>query len=257
MKTLDLNCDMGEGFGVYAMGDDQALLDHVNSANIACGFHAGDPGTMARTVRAAQARGVAIGAHPGLPDLLGFGRRAMAVSAAEAYDMVVYQIGALQAVAAAAGTRVRHVKTHGALDNMAVVDEKLSEAIGRAVRDVDASLLLYALSGSITAAVARDLGLRVVSVVYADRSYQDDGTLTPRRQPGAMITDLQQSVAQVRDMLERGFVRARSGREIPIEAHALSLHGDQPGALAFATGLTQALRASGVTLAPAAGASKA
>ena len=185
MNTLDLNCDMGEGFGVYTMGDDEALLESVNSANIACGFHAGDPGTMARTVRAAAARGVAIGAHPGLPDLLGFGRRAMAVSPAEAYDLVVYQIGALQAVAAAAGTRVRHVKTHGALDNMAVVDEKLSEAIGRAVRDVDASLLFYAMSGSITAAVARGLGLQVVNVVYADRSYQDDGTLTPRRQPGA------------------------------------------------------------------------
>jgi 5-oxoprolinase (ATP-hydrolysing) subunit A len=247
-KTIDLNCDMGEGFGVYNAGDDAALLAHVTSANIACGFHAGDPGTMARTVRLAVKHSVAVGAHPGLPDLQGFGRRDMALSADEAYDLVVYQVGALQAVAAAAGTRVRHVKAHGALYNMAARDERLSDAIARAVRDVDASLLLYALAGSVTVPIARQLGLRVACEVFADRSYQDDGTLTPRRLPGAMITDLQQAIAQVRRMVQDGSVRALSGREISIEAHTVCVHGDQPGAVEFAIGLGRALREDGIGL---------
>lgn len=247
-KTLDLNCDMGEGFGVYHCGDDAALMAHVTSANIACGFHAGDPGTMARTVRLAVQHSVAVGAHPGLPDLQGFGRREMALSANEAYDLVVCQIGALQAVAAAAGTRLQHVKAHGALYNMAARDESLSEAIARAVRDVDASLLLYALAGSVTVDVARRLGLQVACEVFADRTYQDDGSLTPRRLPGAMITDPGQSVAQVRRMVHEGSVRSLSGREIPIEAHTICLHGDQPGAVEFAMVLRDALRADGIEL---------
>lgn len=247
-KTLDLNCDMGEGFGVYSAGDDAALLAHVTSANIACGFHAGDPGTMARTVRLAKKHGVAVGAHPGLPDLQGFGRREMALSADEAYEAVVYQIGALQGVAAAAGTRLAHVKPHGALYNMAARDARLSEAIARAVRDVDPSLILYALAGSVTVQAARGLGVPVACEVFGDRSYQDDGTLTARRLPGAMITDLQQAVAQVRRMVHDGYVRSLSGREIPIEAHTVCLHGDQPGALEFVIGLSGALRADGIEL---------
>lgn len=250
MKTLDLNCDMGEGFGVYGAGDDAALLAHVTSANIACGFHAGDPGTMARTVRLAVSHGVAVGAHPGLPDLQGFGRREMALSPDEAYDCVVYQIGALQGVAAAAGTRLAHVKPHGALYNMAARDIRLSEAIARAVHDVDPSLILYALAGSVTVQAARGLGVPVASEVFADRSYQDDGTLTPRRLPGAMITDLGQAVAQVRRMVHEGRVRALSGREIPIEAHTVCLHGDQPGAVEFAVGLRAALSEDGIELRP-------
>ena len=245
---IDLNCDMGEGFGIYEAGNDLALLELVTSANIACGFHAGDPRTMRATVKAAAARGVAIGAHPGLPDLQGFGRRDMAISPAEAYDLTVYQVGALQGFAAAAGVSLRHVKAHGALYNMAVRDARLSEAIAHAVRDVDRSLMLFALAGSVMIEVGRDVGLTVVGEVFADRSYQDDGTLTPRRQPGAMITDVGQSVAQVRDMVLLGYVRALSGKEVPVQADTLCLHGDQAGALAFAKAVRASLAESGVTV---------
>lgn len=248
MKHLDLNCDMGEGFGVYRAGDDEQLLQYVTSANVACGFHAGDPGTMARTVRLAVAAGVCVGAHPSLADLQGFGRREMAVSPAEVYDAVAYQLGALQAMAKAAGTRVRHVKTHGALYNMAARNEPLSEAIARAVKDVDSSLVLYAPAGTLSVTVARDVGLRVLCEVFGDRTYQDDGTITPRKLPRAMITSLQEAVAQVKDMLHGGFVRSLSGRQVPIEADTLCIHGDQPGAVVFARGLRQALTAAGVTL---------
>lgn len=248
MKTLDLNCDMGEGFGIYQAGDDAQLLQYVTSANVACGFHAGDPGTMARTVRLAVAAGVSVGAHPGLADLQGFGRREMAVSPAEVYDAVAYQLGALQAIAKAAGTSVRHVKTHGALYNMAARSEPLSEAIARAVKDVDRSLVFYAPAGTLSVSVARDLGLRVLCEVFGDRTYQDDGTITPRKLPGAMITCLDDAVAQVRNMLQDGFVRSLSGREVPIEADTLCIHGDQPGAVSFAKGLREALTAAGVAL---------
>lgn len=248
MKSLDLNCDMGEGFGVYKVGDDEQLLRYVTSANVACGFHAGDPGTMAKTVRLAVAAGVSVGAHPSLADLQGFGRREMAVSPAEVYDAVAYQLGALKAIAKAAGTSVRHVKTHGALYNMAAKNEQLSEAISRAVKDVDRSLLFYAPAGTLSVTVARDVGLRVLCEVFGDRTYQDDGTITPRKLPRAMITSLDESVVQVKNMLQDGFVRSLSGREVPIEADTLCIHGDQPGAVSFARGLRQALTAAGVTL---------
>lgn len=246
--TLDLNCDMGEGFGAYDLGDDIAILDHVSSANIACGFHAGDPPTMRRIVGAALAKGVAVGAHPGLPDLQGFGRREMKITPAEAYAMVLYQVGALAGFVQAAGGRLNHVKPHGALYNMAVRDRKLSEAIAQAVRDFDPGLVYFGLAGSVMIEAAEGLGLRACGEVFADRSYQDDGTLTPRRLPGAMITDLEQAVAQVRRMVHEGCVRALSGREIPIEAHTVCLHGDQPGALEFAVGLSSALREDGIEL---------
>ncbi len=246
MRTIDLNCDMGEGFSIYQAGDDIALLDQVSSANIACGFHAGDPRNMGVTVREAAARGVSIGAHPSFPDLQGFGRREMAVSPAEAYDMIVYQIGALQAFAAVRGVRVRHVKAHGALYNMAARDEKLADAMARAVRDVDASLVLFGLAGSAMVDAGRAAGLAVASEVFADRSYQDDGSLTPRRQPGAMITDVAQSIAQVIGMVRDGCVRSLSGKEVALKADTLCVHGDQPGALAFARALRAALRDIGV-----------
>lgn len=248
MKSLDLNCDMGEGFGVYKVGDDEQLLGYVTSANVACGFHAGDPGTMAKTVRLAFAAGVSVGAHPSLADLQGFGRREMTVSPAEVYDAVAYQLGALKAIARAAGTSVRHVKTHGALYNMAAKNEQLSEAISQAVKDVDSSLFVYAPAGTLSVTVARELGLRVLCEVFGDRTYQDDGTITPRKLPRAMITSLEESVAQVKNMLQDGFVRSLSGREIPIEADTLCIHGDQPGAVSFARGLREALNAAGVTL---------
>nr|WP_269840101.1 5-oxoprolinase subunit PxpA [Paucibacter sp. M5-1]MCZ7882566.1 LamB/YcsF family protein [Paucibacter sp. M5-1] len=246
-KTLDLNCDMGEGFGAYTMGNDIAILDHVSSANIACGFHAGDPGTMRRIVGAAIAKGVAVGAHPGLPDLQGFGRREMKISPAEAYAMVLYQIGALAGFARAAGGRLNHVKPHGALYNMAVKDRKLSDAIAQAVRDFDPGLVFFGLAGSEMIRAAEALGLRAANEVFADRSYQDDGSLSPRGLPGAMIEDPEQSLAQVRQMLA-GSVTALSGNVVPVQADTLCLHGDQPGALEFARHIRAALTTDGVAL---------
>lgn len=245
--TLDLNCDMGEGFGAYTMGNDIEILDHVTSVNIACGFHAGDPPTMRRIVAAALAKGVAIGAHPGLPDLQGFGRRAMQISPAEAYAMVVYQVGALAGFAQAAGGRLNHVKPHGALYNMAVKDRSLADAIAQAVFDIDPKLVFFGLAGSEMINAANALGLRSACEVFADRSYQDDGSLSQRGTAGAMIEDAEQSLAQVRQMLT-GSVRAVSGLNVAVRADTLCLHGDQPGALEFARHIRSALTADGVTL---------
>lgn len=253
MRMLDINSDMGEGFGHWPLGSDDALLEHVSSTNIACGFHAGDPRTMATLVRNATARGVSIGAHPGLPDLQGFGRREMKISPTEAYEMTVYQIGALKGFTDAAGVRLAHVKAHGALYNMAAKDLKLAEALARAVKDVDASLVFFVLSGSAMVECARGLGLKIACEVFGDRSYQDDGSLTPRAQPGAMITDLKQSVDQVLRMVREGKVRAQSGKDVAIECDTLCLHGDQPGAVAFAREVRCALEAEGVRIAPATG----
>ncbi len=246
-NTLDLNCDMGEGFGAYKMGNDIEILDHVTSANIACGFHAGDPPTMRRIVGAAIAKGVAVGAHPGLPDLQGFGRRAMQISPSEAYSIVLYQVGALSGFAQAAGGRLNHVKAHGALYTMAAKDRPLADAIAQAVRDFDPGLILFGLAGSAMIAAAEALQLRSASEVFADRSYQDDGTLSPRGQAGALIEDADQSLAQVRQMLA-GSVRAASGRDIAVRADTLCLHGDQPGALTFARHIRGALTTDGVAL---------
>lgn len=247
-RTLDLNCDMGEGFGAWQMGDDLALLDHVTSANIACGFHAGDPATMRRVVGAALARGVSVGAHPGLPDLQGFGRRVMQVSPADAYAMVVYQVGALAGFAAAAGGRLRHVKPHGALYNMAAKDRRLADALAQAVHDVDPGLVFFGLAGSAMIDAARAAGLAVAQEVFADRAYEADGSLAARGTPGAMIEDVAASLAQVRLMLQ-GQVQARSGDRVALQADTLCLHGDQPGALEFAQTLRTTLSAEGVRFA--------
>ena len=245
--TLDLNCDMGEGFGAYKMGNDIEILDHVTSANIACGFHAGDPPTMRRIVAAALAKGVAIGAHPGLPDLQGFGRRAMQISPTEAYAMVVDQVGALAGFVQAAGGRLNHVKPHGALYNMAAKDRPLADAIAQAVFDFNSGLVFFGLAGSEMINAANALGLRSASEVFADRSYQDDGSLSPRGQAGALIEDADQSLSQVKQMLT-GTVRAVSGLQVKVRAATLCLHGDQPGALDFARHIRSALTADGVTL---------
>ena len=255
--TLDLNCDMGESYGAWHMGNDEAVLPYVSSANIACGFHGGDPGTLRATVAAALAHGVALGAHPGLPDLVGFGRRAMQISPTEAYDMVVYQIGALAGVAASQGAHLHHVKAHGALYNMAARDPALARAICRAVRDVDSRLVLYGLAGSEMLRAAAEVGLTAYSEVFADRSYQDDGSLTPRSQPGAMIEDADAAVAQVLRMVREGVVRSQSGKDVPVQADTLCIHGDQPGAVAFAQRIRQALSEGGVELRPPAVAGQA
>ena len=246
MARIDLNCDMGESFGAYTMGNDLAILDYVNSANIACGFHAGDPPTIHKTVKAALDKGVAVGAHPGLPDLQGFGRRNMAVSASEAYDMVIYQIGAVAAFAQAFGGRLAHVKAHGALYTMAAKDRRLADAIAKAVRDFDARLVLFALAGSAMIDAAEDIGLRAAAEVFADRTYQDDGSLTPRSQPHAMVEDEDTSIAQVKRMVTEGIVRSVNGKDVRVRADTLCVHGDQPHALAFAKRIRTELASAGV-----------
>src|SRR3954469_5274018 len=235
MKSIDLNCDMGESYGAWKMGADAEVMPFITSANIACGFHGGDPATIRKTVRLAVDHGVAIGAHPSLPDLQGFGRRVMKISAQDMYDLVVYQAGAVEAFARAAGSKLHHIKCHGALYNMAAVDEGLSEAMARAAKDL--GVMVYTLSNSTMMRVVKEKGVRALGEVFADRGYSDDGTLAPRDKPGGMIEDAQQSVKQVLGMIEQGIVVSLSGKRVPVVADTLCLHGDQPGAVSFATEL--------------------
>jgi UPF0271 protein len=250
MSTLsvDLNCDMGESFGAWTLGQDAAILPFVTSANIACGFHAGDPTVMKQTVRAALSQHVALGVHPGLPDLVGFGRRNMDISAEEAFDMVVYQLGALAAVVRAEGGQLHHLKPHGALYNMAATNAALAEAIAEAVHRTQPELVLYGLANSELTKAGEKRGLRTAHEVFADRTYQADGTLTPRRQPGALITDADAALAQVLRMVQHGRVRSQQGAEVAIRADTICLHGDGAHALAFAQRLSGALREAGVRL---------
>lgn len=250
--SIDLNCDMGESFGPWVMGQDTDVLPLVSSANIACGFHAGDPGTMRKTVAAAIGNGVSLGAHPGLPDLSGFGRRAMDITPQQAYDMVVVQVGAMAATAASQGARLHHVKAHGALYNMAVRDLGLARALAQAVRDVDPSLVFYALASSDMARVASEVGLAVAHEVFADRSYQPDGSLTPRSRPDAMIEDPEQSIQQVLRMITEGRVVAVDGTSVEVRADTLCIHGDQPGAVVFAKAIRAALQQAGIEVRPVA-----
>lgn len=246
MLRVDLNCDMGESFGRYNLGTDADMMDYITSANIACGYHAGDPTVMRRTVRSAVRSGVAIGAHPGLPDLAGFGRRRMEVSADEVHDMVTYQIGALQAFVKQEGGKLSHVKAHGALYNMAAVDKGLAEAIACAVYETDPALILYGLAGSEMIAAGKAAGLRTASEVFADRTYREDGTLTPRSMPGALITDPDQAVKQVLQMVKESRVSTAEGRVITIEANTVCIHGDGGHALSFAGKLRAALEKEGI-----------
>ncbi len=240
MKTIDLNCDMGESYGRWRLGDDEAIMPLITSANVAAGFHAGDPATIRRTVRIAVDHGVAIGAHPSLPDLMGFGRRTMKIAPQEAYDLVLYQAGAVEAFARAAGARLHHVKCHGALYNMAAGDEALADAIARAVKDLGGGTMLYALSGSKMMSHAARHGVQAVAEVFADRGYEDDGSLSPRDAPGGMIEDAAKAVAQALRMVEEGAVVSRHGKAVPVQAGTICLHGDQLGAVAFAKALRHA-----------------
>lgn len=254
MRRIDLNCDLGESYGAWTMGQDEQVLGLVSSANIACGFHAGDPDTMRRTVGLAAAAGVAIGAHPSLPDLQGFGRREMAVSAAEAQALVLYQIGALWAFAKSAGTRLHHVKPHGALYNMAARDPALAAAIAAAVAGFDRELILVGLAGSALLQAGRDAGLRVAAEAFVDRRYQADGSLTPRREADAVIKDPDQAVAQALSIVLHGHAVARDGSRVDIAADTLCIHGDKPDAALFAQRLRTALSEAGVQIAaPAVG----
>lgn len=243
--SIDLNCDMGESFGAWTMGDDAAVMPWITSANIACGFHAGDFTTMQRTVALAIKHGVAVGAHISLPDLQGFGRRELRVSTDEAYAMSLYQIGALQAIARAQGVRVAHVKPHGALYNMAARDRALADAIARAVSDAGKDLILVGLAGSQLIQAAEAAGLRAAHEAFADRRYEADGSLTPRREPYAVIDDVDAAVAQAICIATSGKVESRGGC-IGIRADTICVHGDRPDAGVFAHRLKQALENAGV-----------
>jgi UPF0271 protein len=241
MQSIDLNCDLGEG-----VGDDAALMPLVTSANIAAGFHAGDPGTIRATVALAASHGVAIGAHPSLPDRDGFGRRPLPVTPVEAYDLVMYQAGAIEAFARAAGTRLHHVKAHGALYNMAARDAALAEALARAAREL--GVVLYAQAGTAMTAAAGAMGVAAVAEVFADRTYQADGTLTPRSHPAAVITDVAAAVGQALRMVQERRVRSLDGTDVPVDPGTICLHGDQPGAAAFAVALRAAFAARGIAV---------
>ena len=248
-KSIDLNCDLGESFGAWRMGDDAALLPLVSSANIACGFHAGDPAIMQHTVAMAQSHGVAIGAHVSFADLQGFGRREMRVSGAEVYALTVYQIGALLGFCRAADARLAHVKPHGALYNIAARDRALADAIAQAVHDVDPTLRLVGLAGSalIEAGTARKLA--VAAEAFADRRYMTDGSLQPRSQAGAVIDQAERAVAQALSIARDGTVQAVGGESITLRADTLCLHGDGAHAVAVARQLRSALEAAGQRIA--------
>ena len=243
MKNIDINSDLGESFGAYTMGNDAEVLRYITSANIACGFHASDPLTMQKAVRLAKEAGVKIGAHPGYPDLVGFGRRELKVSPAELKAMVIYQVGALQAVCKAEGTKLHHVKPHGAMYNMAAKDEKLADAIAEAVAAVDGSLTLVGLSGSCMKDAAEKHGLTFAAEVFADRAYEDDGSLVSRTKPGAMIEDEDLAIQRMLHLLETGTIESSNGKEIRLEADTICVHGDSPKAVLFAKKLREALTA--------------
>jgi len=247
---IDLNADVGEGFGLYAFGEDEALLAEISSANIACGFHAGDPHLMRRTVERCLALGVAIGAHPGLPDRMGFGRREMRVAPEEAADWVLYQIGALQAIATAAGGAVRHVKLHGALYHMAAGDAALAEAVVRAVRATDRRLLLYGPPNSRLQDEARRQGAVFVAEGFADRAYASDGGLVPRGVPGAVVEQPERALAQALALARDGRAESVDGKRIALGVRTICLHGDTPQAAARGKLLAEGLRSAGVIVRP-------
>ncbi|MEN2768704.1 LamB/YcsF family protein [Ornithinibacillus xuwenensis] len=245
-KRIDLNCDMGESYGVYTFGGDQELMNHITSANIACGAHAGDPNVMHQTVALAKKNGVSIGAHPGFPDIVGFGRRKIEMSPEEIYRWTIFQIGSLQAFCKAHHVALHHVKPHGALYHVAARNKEAAKAIAQAVYDVDNSLILYGLAGSELLTEGRKHGLTVASEVFADRTYQKDGTLTPRTEQNALIHDPHKAIEQVKRMIVHGKVEAVDGSQLTIEADTICIHGDNPQAISFAERLQKELIKLGI-----------
>ena len=248
-RPINLNADLGEGYGPWTMGDDAAMLAIVNSANVACGGHAGDPDIMRATVRQARQHGVSIGAHPSYPDLRGFGRRAMSLTPAELENQMAAQVGALSAVAALEGMRVTHVKPHGALNNQACVDRTLADTICASIRAVDPALILLAPAASELVTAGRSAGLAVVEEIFADRAYLPDGQLVPRSRPDAMIHGADACLAHVRAMLDAGALIAIDGTRITTPIGSICVHGDNPGAVAVARALRAGLLAAGLHLA--------
>jgi len=252
MNRIDLNADLGESFGAWRMGDDAGVMPWITSANIACGFHAGDPVTMRATIALCARHGVAIGAHPSLPDLQGFGRREMKITPDEVHAQTLYQLGALHALARAAGTQLHHAKPHGALYNMAARDRALADAIATAVRDFDPFLILVGLAGSALVDAGRDAGLAVQREGFCDRRYRADGSLTPRSEPGAVIEDVDTAVAQAISIATRGEALTLDRKTVRIETDTLCVHGDRANAATFAERLRGALENAGLQVAAAA-----
>lgn len=252
-RMIDLNSDVGESFGNYRLGMDEAVIPLISSANIACGYHAGDPGVMRKTIRLAKQSGTGVGAHPGLPDLMGFGRRSMDVTLEDITDYVVYQVGALQAFAAAEGIKLQHVKPHGALYNMAVARPEIWSAVAEAIAAIDRDLILFVLGGtdrSELEAVGRRHGIRIAFEFFADRAYNPDGTLVSRRLPGAVIKDHDAAARQVLKMVTEGQVTTVTGDAIALSGDTVCVHGDNPEALSLVRTIREALERAGVAIAP-------
>lgn len=245
---VDLNCDMGESFGAYRIGADEEIFPFITSANVACGYHGGDPATMRTTLEHARRTGVAVGAHPGFQDLIGFGRRNMEASPQEVYDLVVYQIGALLGFARAAKMELRHVKAHGALYNMAAARPELAAAIAHAVRDVDSQLVLFGLPGSHLISEGQSAGLKTASEAFADRNYLRDGSLVPRRNPHAQIHDADEAVRRAIRMVRDGLVKPVDGDDIRVTVDTICIHGDGPHAAEFARRLRAGFEATGIAV---------
>ena len=250
MKRVDLNCDLGESFGNYRIGMDEAVIPHISSANIACGWHGGDPMVLRHTMELAKQAGIGVGAHPGFPDLLGFGRRTIQIIPEEAYSYTLYQLGALYGFARAAGLSVQHLKPHGALYNMAAKDLALSTAICQAIRDFDPHIILLALSGSKMLQAAQEVGILSACEVFADRAYNEDGSLVSRSLPGAVIHDTQECVRRVSQMVREGTVTAITGKTVPIRCDSICVHGDNESAVAFVKAIRERLNADGVEIVP-------
>lgn len=250
MYRVDMNSDLGESFGRYTLGVDELTIPLITSANVACGYHASDPVVMNTTVARAARAGIQVGAHPGFPDLMGFGRRSMAVSPEEAKAYTLYQLGALDAFCKANGMTMQHVKPHGAMYNMAAVDYQLSLAICEAVAAFDPNLIVLGLSGGETIRAAKDVGLKAAQEVFADRAYEENGSLVSRRKEGAMITDEEIAISRVVRMVKEGVVTAITGKDIPITADSICVHGDGAKALAFVQRIRETLTAEGVTICP-------
>jgi len=251
MEKIDINSDMGESFGSYKMGDDEALLKVVSSVNVACGFHAGDPVVMDRTVKNALAEGVSVGAHPGFMDIQGFGRRQIQIdNLVELEKMVVYQIGALMAIAHACGHKVTHVKFHGALAHMGFADKQIAETLVRAVKSVDPEMLFLALPHTQTEAAAERVGLKVAREIFADRVYIDNGMLQSRNIQGSVIKDAELAASRVMQMLEEGALVCASGKRIPTRIDSVCVHGDTPGAVAMAMALRERIEGAGIKIVP-------
>ena len=247
---VDINSDVGESFGAYSIGHDTGLMKSITSANIAAGFHAGDPSVLRATIRTAKAHGVAVGAHPGFPDMVGFGRRELNVTAREAEDLVLYQVAAVAGVASAEGMRIQHVKPHGALFNMAVRNAELAAAIARAVAAFDPMLLLFGLPGSEILKAGRSEGLRVAAEVFADRAYEPDGSLASRRKPGSVIHDAEMVIERAVRMVKDHTVVAIDGSVVPLQADTICVHGDTPGSDDLAASIRAGLERAGITVKP-------